>query len=235
MDIPFFYIENLESASGSIPLSEETSRHVVQVLRMKTGEQLQLTNGKGKLVTAIIADDHKKKAVVTMLQEKIFPAPERKNTIAISLVKNASRFEWFLEKATENGIAAIIPLICSRTEKQHFRTDRMKNILISAMLQSQQVWLPEMHEPQSFLTYISAETASQKFIAHCEPDKEKMALSKLYKPGMDSSILIGPEGDFTAAEIKSALEAGFVPVALGETRLRTETAGLAAAVLLQQL
>ena len=174
MDIPFFYIENLESASGSIPLSEETSRHVVQVLRMKTGEQLQLTNGKGKLVTAIIADDHKKKAVVTMLQEKIFPAPERKNTIAISLVKNASRFEWFLEKATENGIAAIVPLICSRTEKQHFRTDRMKNILISAMLQSQQVWLPEKHGPQSFLTYISAETASQKFIALCEKKKKKM-------------------------------------------------------------
>ncbi|MEI2748632.1 MAG: RsmE family RNA methyltransferase [Ferruginibacter sp.] len=177
----------------------------------------------------------RKRQLLQCFEEKIFPAPERKNTIAISLVKNASRFEWFLEKATENGIAAIIPLICSRTEKQHFRTDRMKNILISAMLQSQQVWLPEMHEPQSFLTYISTETASQKFIAHCEPDKEKIALSKIYKHGLPTSILIGPEGDFTAAEIKSALDAGFVPVALGETRLRTETAGLAAAVLLQQL
>jgi 16S rRNA (uracil1498-N3)-methyltransferase len=161
--------------------------------------------------------------------------PAGKVSIAISLVKSPARFEWFLEKATELGVSEIVPIICERTERQHFRYERMKAILVSAMLQSQQVWLPVLKEPIKFETLVREESMPNervKLIAHCE-DSTKQQLSSL-KIGKtsDSIILIGPEGDFTSKEIEHALEHNYLPVALGETRLRTETAGVAAAVLL---
>ncbi|MFN5134460.1 MAG: RsmE family RNA methyltransferase, partial [Chitinophagaceae bacterium] len=147
----------------------------------------------------------------------------------------ASRFEWFLEKATELGITEIVPLLCERTERQHFRYERMKGILLSAMLQSKQLWLPALSEPVKFEEYIQQTSSSNKItklIAHCE-DAQKQQLSSLpIAEFSDSVILIGPEGDFTPTEIKIALQHQYLPVALGETRLRTETAGVAAAVLL---
>ena len=137
MALPIFYVSQYKNEELLL-LSEDTSRHVVQVLRMKKGELLQLTDGKGSLLTTAVIDDHKKNCTVA-IKEKVFnAAPGRRVSIAISLLKNAARFEWFLEKATEIGVAEIVPLKCDRTEKQHFRLDRMKNILIAAMLQSQQ-------------------------------------------------------------------------------------------------
>ena len=155
-----------------------------------------------------------------------------KITIAISLLKNTNRFEWFLEKATEIGVSEIIPLICERTEKQKFRYDRMKGICISAMLQSQQTWLPILHEPKQF-NHLAIEQfgTQQKFIAHCNEASGKKNLST-FQPLNHSTILIGPEGDFTKQEIELALQNGFTPVSLGETRLRSETAGVVASVLL---
>lgn len=231
MNLPFFYIAAWSDSHQMITLDEDTSRHIVQVLRMKVGEQLQLTDGLGHLLLAEITDDHKKHCTVSVLDVKFTPAAERKITIAISNIKNASRFEWFLEKASEVGITEIIPLVCERTEKERFRYDRMNAICISAMLQSQQVWLPRLKEPQPFNDVIGASTATAKYIAHCE-DGPKNPLA--HQAAQSSSvILIGPEGDFTPAEITLALEQGFVPVSLGDTRLRTETAGVVAAVLLQ--
>ncbi|RYZ29126.1 MAG: 16S rRNA (uracil(1498)-N(3))-methyltransferase, partial [Chitinophagaceae bacterium] len=151
--------------------------------------------------------------------------------IAISITKNASRFEWFLEKATEIGINEIIPLLCERTEKEKFRYDRMKGILVSAMLQSQQTWLPNLHQPTSFDEVIKQASHQQKFIAHCLPEQKQQLSSVIHH--LSSIILIGPEGDFTPAEIEAALQNNFIPVALGETRLRTETAGMVAAALLR--
>ena len=149
MSLPIFFQEDISDHS-SLTLSEETSKHIVQVLRMKAGEHLQLTDGKGEIITAEIISEHKRATQVKVLQTSHI-APRISNvTIAISLIKNNSRLEWFLEKATEIGVSEIIPLICERTEKQHFRHDRMKNILISAMLQSQQAWLPLLHEPIKF-------------------------------------------------------------------------------------
>ena len=156
------------------------------------------------------------------------PAP---NTIAISLVKNAHRFEWFLEKATEIGISRIIPLLCTRTEKQHFRYDRMKGILVSAMLQSQQAWLPLLDEPVRFNEFLRRDISGQKFIAHCEEDARNPLALQLQK-GQGKLVCIGPEGDFTIDEIYTATSNGFLPVSLGNTRLRTETAGIVAATLL---
>ncbi len=232
MALPFFYIEAI-TATDNLVLNEETSKHIVQVLRMQNGEQLQLTDGKGNLFTTEITNNNRKRCTVKVLQTSNLKLPTPNISIAISLVKNATRFEWFLEKATEIGITEIIPLICTRTEKQHFRHDRMQGILISAMLQSQQTFLPVLHEPIKLNEVIKKATQQQKFIAHCENENSKVQLtSQPLNPSTSKLILIGPEGDFAKEEIQQALQNNFIPVALGNTRLRTETAGMAAAVIL---
>jgi 16S rRNA (uracil1498-N3)-methyltransferase len=235
MNLPLFYISDIVAGQPEIALDEDTSKHVVNVLRMKKGEQLHLTDGKGFLLLTSITDDHKKRCRVTVLKEDFKPRTGRKTSIAISLLKNNNRLEWFLEKATELGITEIIPLICDRTEKQHFRFDRMQNILVSAMVQSQQAWLPVLHQPVGFGQLLKQEdiiATTQKFIAHCMPGS-KQPLAELVNASLPSQIvLIGPEGDFTPEEVAFATEHFFIPVTLGETRLRTETAGMVAAVLL---
>jgi len=235
MALPFFYKEDLVATSTDIILDEASSKHIVQVLRMQNGEQLQLTNGKGILFTAEITDNNRKRCSVSILQTTNHKPQTTNICIAISPVKNNTRFEWFLEKATEIGVSEIIPLICSRTEKTAFKFDRMKSILVSAMLQSQQCWLPVLHEPTKFNELIKSSAQQQKFIAHCIDDA-KRSLAELNNQSLSSKIiLIGPEGDFTAEEIKLALNNHFSAVSLGETRLRTETAGIVAATLLVNL
>ena len=236
MALPFFYLESFDASQQLITLNEETSKHVVQVLRMKEGELLQLTDGKGNLLLAKITDAHKKHCTVQVQSTSYKPQAARKITIAISLVKNANRFEWFLEKATEVGVTEIIPLLCERTERQHFRYERMKGILVSAMLQSQQTWLPVLQEPVKFenaLRQTSTSDGILKLIAHCE-ETAKNSLNKVLSEveGSNYTILIGPEGDFTTTEINQAIAAEYKPVMLGETRLRTETAGVVAAAIL---
>src|SRR5437762_2091658 len=150
MNLPFFYIKEYDPSQKKIVLDEDTSKHLVQVLRMRDGEKLNLTDGKGNLLTAEIIDDHKRHCQVKVIDSRFTSHDSRKISIAISLLKNSNRFEWFLEKATEIGINEIIPMICERTEKQKFREDRMQSILISAMLQSQQCWLPVLHKPMAY-------------------------------------------------------------------------------------
>ncbi len=240
--LPFFYIPSYGKGQTEISLDEDNSRHIVQVLRMKKGERLQLTDGKGNLLTVYIIDDHKKKCIVS-IEEAVSLAPRRKKVcIGISLLKNANRFEWFLEKAMEIGVSEIIPLLCERTEKQHFRQERMQALLVSAMLQSQQAWLPELRAPMPFSEIVKSAGQDRRFIAHCEEEKngkgnqaaaKKTSLGSAAGQAAGSSlILIGPEGDFSQKEIGLALEHGFAPVGLGETRLRSETAGVVAATLL---
>lgn len=236
MALPFFYTKVYNPLQKEIELDEENSRHITQVLRMKEGEQLHLTDGKGSLLTATIIDDHKKKCVVAVQEKKYREPWFRKVLIAISLLKNTNRFEWFLEKATEIGVSEIIPMICQRTEKEKFRHDRMEAILVSAMLQSQQCWLPVLHEPITFELLLKQEeivNASQKFIAHCI-ETEKRNLADMVNGSLPSQvILIGPEGDFTSGEIEFAISNHFDAVSLGDTRLRAETAGMVAAAVLR--
>lgn len=214
-------------------MNEETSKHVVQVLRMKIGEQLNLTDGKGTLLSCEITDNHKKHCIVSIKLKRQIPALSKKVTIAISLLKNANRFEWFLEKAVEIGVSEIIPLICERTEKEKFRFDRMKGICISAMLQSQQCWLPVLHEPVQYDNLVVKRLENyQKYVAHCIDSENKDILKHQITKSSNQLIIIGPEGDFTPGEIELALKNDFMPVSLGETRLRTETAGVVAATLL---
>ena len=227
MNLSFFFVDDLSTTQ--IVLAEDTSKHMINVLRMQKGEEILLTDGKGKKAKAAIVDDNRKKCVVEISSVETEEG-KPKIAIGISLVKNASRFEWFLEKATEIGVSEIIPLICARTEKEKFRHDRMQNILISAMLQSQQCWLPVLHKPMEFEKAIDF-YAEQKFIAHCEEEK-KQNLHQPIRQSANQLILIGPEGDFTHEEIESALKKNFTPVSLGSTRLRTETAGIVAATLL---
>jgi 16S rRNA (uracil1498-N3)-methyltransferase len=233
MALPFFYKEDINLTTTDVVLDEATSKHIVQVLRMKNGEQLQLTNGKGVLFTCEIKDDNRKKCAVKIIQTFDIPHSTFQISIAISLLKNATRFEWFLEKATEIGVTEIIPLICERTEKTAFKMERMNNILVSAMLQSQQCWLPVLHEPVKYANMQMGKWVNgQKLIAHCIDEDNKQPLHQHISKFAHQLICIGPEGDFTKQEIEWALKNNFIPVSLGNTRLRTETAGMVAATLL---
>ncbi|MBP6432001.1 MAG: 16S rRNA (uracil(1498)-N(3))-methyltransferase [Ferruginibacter sp.] len=232
MPLPFFYNQDITPSSTQIILDENTSKHIVQVLRMQNGEQLQLTNGTGDLFTCEIIDDNRKKCVVKILSHSLFTTHHSQITIAISLLKNTTRFEWFLEKATEIGVTQIVPLICDRTEKTAFKFERLNSILISAMLQSQQCWLPVLQQPQNFDKFITQQFEdTTKLIAHCENEESKKPLTTHHSLLTNKLILIGPEGDFSKDEIELALHNNFEPVSLGNTRLRTETAGVVAAAL----
>jgi 16S rRNA (uracil1498-N3)-methyltransferase len=236
MPLAYFFIPQIADANENLVLDEDQSKHIIQVLRMQNGEKLLLADGKGTKAHVEIVDDHRKHCTVKILSITKEEERNPKISIAISLIKNTPRFEWFLEKATEIGVNEIIPLICERTEKEKFRLDRMQNILVSAMLQSQQCWLPVLNDPLSFNELVNQDRVGKKFIAHCLPDG-KQQLSAIIQHSLftihsHSLILIGPEGDFTEQEIQSALEKNFIPVALGNTRLRTETAGIVAATLL---
>jgi 16S rRNA (uracil1498-N3)-methyltransferase len=230
MQLPYFFEPHLSASFEKFILSEDTGKHCIQVLRMQAGEQLQLTDGKGKLITAAIMQADKKNCTVEVIRGITVSPPVKETAIGISLLKNAARFEWFLEKATEIGIRTITPLICQRTERQHYRQDRLNNILVSAMLQSRQAWLPVLQEPVVFSSFIPSANYRQQLIAHCMEENKQALPSINIKNNV--LLLIGPEGDFTAGEIELALQHGFQPVSLGATRLRTETAGIVAATLL---
>lgn len=230
MALPFFYIDQFQAGQSSIELDEDNSRHAIQVLRMEEGEGMHLTDGKGHLITASIVSAHKKHCTVKVdhvsYSEPVVPAI----SMGVSLLKNNSRFEWFLEKATEIGINQIIPLLCTRTERTNFRWDRMNAILISALLQSQQVWLPVLEEPVEVTKLIhKTGEGSFRLMAHCM-EGEKTPIFRVNLSNVKKlQLLIGPEGDFTPQEWEIANEHNYHAVSLGETRLRTETAAVVAA------
>ena len=229
MPLPVFFVGAYEPGAGEFRLDEDNSRHIVLVLRMRPGEDILLTDGKGNLLTATIRMADKKKCLVLVKSAAILPPPAKKVSIAISPIKNSARFEWFLEKATEIGVGEIIPLLCERTERQQLRADRLHNILVSALLQSQQTWLPALRPPTAFSKLIAGRDAGRRLIARLDGS------APFVYPGPDPSptlILIGPEGDFTPEEAEAAVKNGFTAVSLGKNRLRTETAGLVAATML---
>ena len=231
MPVPYFYEPNLISGNTSFTLSETSSKHCIQVLRMQENARIDLTNGKGFLFEASIQVPHKKNTIVAIVSEKKFPALSQNLILGIALLKNATRLEWLFEKATEMGVTAIIPMLCERTIFKKFKMDRMQNIVQSAMIQSQQTWLPQIATPVKFKEVIATQKNKQKLIAHCETGN-KMDIKKI-QATQDCILLIGPEGDFTPAEIELALEQHYQAIHLGPTRLRTETAGLYAISILK--
>lgn len=231
MQLPLFYQETLTEDTGDFTLSSETSKHIVQVLRMKAGDEFILTDGKGSEMTVKLKVADKQKGVATFESRTNHLARDYQIAIAISPVKNPTRFEWFVEKATEIGVTEIIPILCKRTEKNKLRRDRLQNIMISAMLQSRQSYCPVLKEEIKIEELLTNAAYDQKFIATLERDNAD--LKSLLIANDSKIILIGPEGDFTPEEIESFLKVNFLPVSLGNTRLRTETAGVVAAVLLK--
>jgi 16S rRNA (uracil1498-N3)-methyltransferase len=232
MSVPYFYEALLTNNPTTYILSEETSKHCVQVLRMKAGDRIDLTNGIGQLFEATIQVADKRNTTVQIESQKTIAPATQKITLGISLLKNATRLEWLFEKATEMGVHTIVPLICDHTIHERFKTERMQNILQSAMIQSQQVWLPNLSEPVAYETFLQNYEGTQKLIAHCAL-QEKTNIKNI-KVEEDCLLLIGPEGDFSPKEIELALSKNYQAIHLGPTRLRTETAGLFALSVLKK-
>jgi len=230
--LPFFYCHTL-LGGPTLELDADTSHHVAQVLRMEEGEELNLTDGLGQLVHGKLLAVSKRSCTLEVLELTAQNPAGRLIQIAIAPVKNASRFEWFIEKATELGVQRIIPIRTQRTEKDRLRIDRLRQVAVAAMLQSQQVWLPQIEEPVAYTTLVKDWQACslQRLIAHCT-ETERTPISQLTLSEA-VGLMIGPEGDFTPEEIALASAAGFQPVQLGETRLRTETAGVVGATWLR--
>ena len=211
-------------------LNEEESKHGIKVLRLKNGDQIQLIDGKGGWYKAEIKDAHPRRTVVRVLEKKEeYGKKNYRLHIAMAPTKNTVRTEWFLEKATEIGIDEITFLICQNSERAIIKVDRLNKIVTSAVKQSLKAYHPLLNEAVSYKTFIEYHESfkGQKYIAHCR-DYEKELLCKTGKAGEEVLILIGPEGDFTAEEIKTAAAAGFEQISLGSSRLRTETAALVA-------
>jgi len=208
-------------------LSEDESKHAIRVLRMNEGDPIYLVDGKGTFFEGVIANAHPKKCQIIV--QKIIEDYEKRNYfihIAISPLKHPDRFEWFLEKATEIGIDAITPLFCKRTEKKSFNMERSNRIIESAMKQSIKAFHPVLNPLTKFDDLINRAGEEVKMVACCEG--ERQLIRDCYQPGQKALILIGPEGDFTEEEMISAKNTDFIPVTLGNSRLRTETAGVAA-------
>jgi len=209
-------------------LNSEESGHLIRVLRMKANDLVHFTDGKGFFYECIIVEANPKKCVVSV--EKKYEGADRRNfllQIGIAPTKNNNRFEWFLEKATEIGIDTITPLICSHSERKEVKTERLNKVISAAVKQSIKSLHPKLEEQQSFISFIKQPFDGQKFIAYVDKENE-LSLLKAYLPGNNALVLIGPEGDFSPEEIELARENGFVPINLGQSRLRTETAGVVA-------
>ncbi len=210
-------------------LDEKESKHCIRVLRMSKGTPVRLIDGKGNLYEGFISDPDPKKCLVSVSEVK--PDYEKRDYrlhIAISPLKNHERFEWFVEKSVEIGVDSITPLVCRYTERQSVKHERTDNIIISAMKQSVKALKPVLNEPQAIDKFITRPQDGIRMIAHCRSSSDRINISEACKKGDNALIMIGPEGDFSDDEISAALEAGFIPVHLGQSRLRTETAGIAA-------
>lgn len=225
-----FFTPELNPSLQNFILSEEESKHAVRVLRMNTGDHLYLIDGRGGLYEAEIIDPHPKRTVLAILDVKEkYQQPNYHLHIAVGPTKNIDRIEWFLEKATEIGIQEVTPIICEHSERKEVKLDRLNKVIVSAMKQSLKAYLPRLNPAVSFKQFLKDIQLDgiQKAIAHCV-DSDKKYLNQIVEPGQHYIILIGPEGDFSAEEIDLALAAGFQPISLGDARLRTETAALAA-------
>ncbi|MBE0661288.1 MAG: 16S rRNA (uracil(1498)-N(3))-methyltransferase [Bacteroidales bacterium] len=208
-------------------LNEEESRHCVKVLRMRVGNEVYLTNGQGFLFTGKLCTLNPGSCEIEITALTKHEPADYSIHIAVAPIKNMSRFEWFLEKATEIGINEVTPLICARSEKISVRTDRMNKIITAALKQSLGVFHPILNEPVGYKKFLEKTRESGKYIGWCET-KDEPLFTSICLPRKDVVVLIGPEGDFTAEEVVLAKETGYLPISLGNNRLRTETAALAA-------
>ncbi|CDF79041.1 ribosomal RNA small subunit methyltransferase E [Formosa agariphila KMM 3901] len=222
-----FYNPDITESTTQLAFSREESRHIVKVLRKSTGDKLFVTNGKGWLFTVELNLADIKNCLATIVDKQFQDARDYKIHLAVAPTKMNDRYEWFLEKATEIGIDSITPIICDHSERKVVKLERFEKILQAAMKQSLHYYLPVLNAPIPFKTFIDDLQHGDCFIAHCE-ETNKKSLKQCIKPKTELTILIGPEGDFSTKEIELALKNNFIPVTLGHTRLRTETAAIVA-------
>ena len=225
-----FYCKDI-TPNAFCTLDAEESRHAVRVLRLREGDELNVTDGRGNLYTCRIVTANDRACVVECVSNSSNQAIKQSNIhLAVAPTKNPSRMEWLVEKAVEIGVGEITLLNCDHSERSFLKTDRLEKLAISAMKQSLHTLLPEIHPAVNLKEWLNSQfsilNSQLKFIAHCEADKPRTPLATALQPGHDVVVLIGPEGDFSEGEIALALDCGFQPVSLGPSRLRTETAAL---------
>ncbi|GAA4231010.1 16S rRNA (uracil(1498)-N(3))-methyltransferase [Postechiella marina] len=222
-----FYNSEINNQDTEFSFSREESKHIVKVLRKNIGDILHITNGNGWLFKAEVIIPNIKKCVVRIISKNKQPHKPYQLHLAVAPTKMNDRYEWFLEKATEIGIDCITPIICDHSERKFIKAERFEKILQSAMKQSLNVYLPKLQPAITLKEFLKQDLNGQLFIAHCE-ETNKKSLKKELKAHSDTTILIGPEGDFSTKEIELAMQNNFIPVTLGNTRLRTETAAIVA-------
>lgn len=234
-DYPLFYFESTVAESHTYTLSTDTSKHCTLVLRMKSGDKIWLTDGLGQqaLARIVVPDKYKTQVVI---ESVLHTAPRAHQLVmAIGFTRNKARNEWLLEKVVELGIDGIIPLQCFHSERDKFNVDRAKQVMIAAMLQSQQTRLPQIYEtvsPAKAIEIYRAQSDGNVLIAHCIPSIKNTLWQVM--PTGNALIMIGPEGDFSQEEIDVCIGQGAIPVTLGANRLRTETAAMYACTIYNQ-
>ena len=222
-----FYNPDITEDTHSFFFDREESKHIIKVMRKKGGDILFVTNGLGFLFKTEITLASDNKCTVKIVGFEKAEKIKYHLHMAVAPTKMNDRYEWFLEKATEMGISEITPIICDHSERKFVKSERFDKIILSAMKQSAQCYLPKLNDPMAFKDFIKLSNSGQQFIAHCE-ETDKKSLKEMIKSAEDITILIGPEGDFSEKEIALAIENNYLPVSLGNTRLRTETAAIVA-------
>lgn len=223
-----FYHPGISANDKQIVFPKEESRHIVKVLRKKTGDLLNVTNGSGSLFKTEIITATAHNCVAKIIEVKNEENSPHYLHLAVAPTKMNDRYEWFLEKATEIGVQEITPVICDHSERRKIKSERYERVIQSAMKQSLHLTIPVLNEATNFAEFIKTEISGDKFIAHCDNERERKSLKRMVKARTKTTILIGPEGDFSPEEIFMALENNWVPVSLGKSRLRTETGAIAA-------
>lgn len=221
-----FYAPDIAS---TLTLPESDSQHCVRVLRMDAGDNIEVVDGRGNSYTCRIIAPHQKHTAVEIVETRLEPLPWKQSiTVGVAPTKHLDRMEWMVEKLTEIGVNRIVPLRCDRSERKEIKRERLEKIAVAAMKQSLKAVLPEITEMVRIDTFVRDCRAAQRFIAYCDPEIPRRDLAGVYRPSEDASIIIGPEGDFSPEEINQALDCGWLPVSLGDNRLRTETAAIVA-------
>ncbi len=216
--------------ANSLILPEDDARHCLRVLRKSVGDEVEVVDGHGSRHTCRLTSDNPRKATVEIVRTVSVPLSwTTEITVAVAPTKNMDRMEWLVEKLTEIGVNRIVPLLCRHSERKEVKVERLQRIAVSAMKQSLKATLPEIWPMTPLSDAIAEINAEAKYIAYCDKSIPRNLLAKVYDPEVKSCIvLIGPEGDFDREEIKAAFEQGYMPISLGDNRLRTETAALCA-------
>ncbi len=226
---PLFFHDGILNAGTELDLPEDTAKHVVQVLRMQQGDAIDLTDGRGAHAHAVIRKVQKKQCAVMVNDVHIHQRKQVPLHLGVAFTKNSSRNEWILEKVTELGVTTIIPLQTTRSEREKFRYDRWHNILVAAIIQSKQYFLPELKELTSVDKLLPAFAGTeQRLVAHCMDAARRQPISEAMQKDKETLLLIGPEGDFTDEEVNMLTSEGYTGISMGTNRLRTETAAVTA-------